>query len=282
MKFSVSSVLFASAAWTVQAMPTAIPSSMGGRARAVSADSRRQAHAKKLTEHMQLPYNAVRSIYQSQRRLARQESMAASDAQVPDATSLADIPMSEPLPPTSMAIMTSDPAVITSGAEIPTSEPLPSVTTDVIISEPTEITSVADIPTTEPLLPPTTTDEITSEAITIPQTFLVKVRQQTQVATPIETFPATPAPVLLTDIPTAAETLVEFPTLNLPTDVPTAVETLVETPTPVIPTDIPTAVETSVESPTAVLPTAVPTAVETLIARSPSTDTSSPPTTTSP
>lgn len=227
MKFSISSILLASAAWTVQAIPTAIPSSLGGRARGVSTGSGRQAQTKRLTEHTQLPYNAVRSIYQSQHKLARQEGTATSDTQIPDATSVADTPVSEPLPLTSVIVVTSDPAVITSVTNIPTSEPLLPITTNVIISEPTEITSVVGIPTTEPLLPPTTTDEITSEAITLPETFLIKVRQQTQVATPIETFPATPTPVLPTDIPTAVETFVVSPTAVLPTEVPTAVETLI-------------------------------------------------------
>ncbi|KAG6367507.1 hypothetical protein INS49_001697 [Diaporthe citri] len=264
MKYSAASMLIITTAWTVQAIPTAVPS-MGGRARG-------------------LPYNAVRSIH-SQRR--RQESTAAGGTAIPDVTSVLDIPTSDPvLPPTSVGIVTSDPAVITSvgifprqdlpptttdvvtseptaiasDADTPTSEPLPPTTTDVITSEPTAITSDAGVPTSEPL-PPTTTDVITSEPVTVPQTFRVKVRQGTvtvipsQVATPIETVPEV-------DSPTAnPETPIEtFPVVDSPTANP-------ETPIETFPV---------VDSPTA----NPATPVETFIARSPYTNTATPPTTT--
>lgn len=283
MKYSAAAVLLITVAWTVQALPTAVPS-MGGRARGVSIKINHQFVTHKLTESTQLSYNAVRSIH-SQRR--RQETTAAGDTVVPVVTSVQDIPTSDAvLPPTSVGIVTSDPAVvtsvtisqiqdlpatttdaitseptaITSGVDIPTSEPLPPTTTDVITSEPTAITSLPDVPTSEPL-PPTTTDVITSEPLTVPQTFRVKVRQETvtvvptQVATPIETFPVVDSPTA--DPATPIET---FPVVNPPTANPvTPVETF-----PVV--DPPTA---NPETP-----------VETFVARSPYTDTASPLTTT--
>lgn len=274
MKFFATSVLVITAVWTVQAVPTAIPS-IGGRARGVSTGINHQFFTLRLTGHIQLPYNAVRSI-QSQRR--RQETTAAIDTAVPIVTSVLDISTSDQvLPPTSVEIATSEPTAITSDAGIPTSEPIPPTTADVITSEPTAITSVPDIPTSEPLSP-TTTDVITSEPVTLLQTFRVKVRQgtvtdvPTQVATPIETSP-------VVDSPTAnPETPIEtFPVGDSPTANP---ETPIET-SPVV--DSPTAnPETPIETfPVVDSPTADPaTPIETFVARSPYTNTATPPTTT--
>lgn len=284
MKYLTASILLIATAWTVQAIPTAIPS-MGGRARGVSMSINHHFLTDRLTGHIQLPYNAVRSIH-SQRR--RQETTAAGDTAIPDVTSVldvptsdpvllttsvgivtseptaitsdADIPTSEPLPPTTIDVITSEPTAITSDAGIPTSEPLPPTTTDVITSEPTAITSIPDVPTSEPL-PPTTTDVITSEPVTVLQTFRVKARQgtvtviPTQVATPIETLPKV-------DSPTAnPETPIEtFPVVDSPTANP-------ETPIETFPV---------VDSPTA----DPATPIETFIARSPHTNTATPPTTT--
>lgn len=303
MKYSAASVLLITAAWTVQAIPTAVPS-VGGRARGVSISINHQflSHTSRLTVNIQLRYNAVRSIH-SQRR--RQETTAAGETVVPVVTSVLDISTSDPvLPPTTVDIVTSDPSVITSvgvsqgqdlpatitdattsestaitsDADIPTSEPLSPTATDVITSEPTFITSVPDVPTSEPL-PPTTTDVITSEPVTVPQTFRVKVRQgtvtvaPTQVDTPIETFPAVDSPTANPETPIETFPVVDSPTANPETPIETF---------PVV--DSPTAnPETPVETfPVVDSPTANPdTPIETFVARSPYTDTASPPTTTS-
>lgn len=257
MKYFSASILLVTATWTVQAIPTAIPS-MEGRARGVSISINYQCFTLRLTGHIQLPYNAVRSIHSQGRR---QETTAAIDTTVPIVTSVLDTSTSdEALPPTSVGIVTSEPTAITSDAGVPTSEPLPPTTTDVITSEPTAITSVPDIPTSEPL-PPTTTVFVTSEPVTVPQTFRVKVRQgtvtdvPTQVATPVETFP-------VDDSPTAnPETPIEtFPVVDSPTANP-------ETPIETFPV---------VDSPTA----DPATPIETFVARSPYTNTATPPTTT--
>lgn len=284
MKYSTASVLLITAAWTVQAIPTAVPS-VGGRARGVSIRIDHQFLPHRLTGDIQLRYNAVRSI-DSQRR--RQETTAAGDTVVPVVTSVLDIPTSDPvLPPTTVDIVTSDPSVITSvgisqgqdlpatitgattseptaitsDADIPTSEPLSPTATDVVTSEPTFITSIPDVPTSEPL-PPTTTDVITSEPVTAPQTFRVKVRQgtvtvaPTQVDAPIETFPAVGSPTANPETPIEIFPVVDSPTANP------------ETPVETFPV---------VDSPTA----NPDTPIETFVARSPYTDTASPPTTTS-
>lgn len=181
MKHSVVSILLITAAWTVQAMPTAVPS-MGGRARGVSIRTSQYFLDYILTRHIQLPYNAVRSIH-SQRR--RQETTAAAGTAVTDVTSVLDMPTSDPVPsPTTVAVVTSEPTAITSDADIPTSEPLSPTTTEAITSDPAEITSVPDAPTTEPL-PPTTADVITSEPVTV---------LPTQAATPVETIPVVDSP----------------------------------------------------------------------------------------
>lgn len=185
MKYSVASILLIASAWTAQAMPTAVPS-MGGRARGVSIRISQYLPSYILTRHIQLPYNAVRSIH-SQRR--RQETTAAAGTAVPDVTSVLDLPTSDPmLSSTTVAVVTSEPTAITSDADIPTSEPLPPTTTDAITSDPTEITSVPDAPTTEPL-PPTTADVITSEPVTV---------LPTQVATPVDSPTAEPSTLVET------------------------------------------------------------------------------------
>lgn len=257
MKSFAPSILLIAAVWTVQAVPTAIPS-IGGRARGVSTIINHQFFTLRLTEHIQLPYNAVRSM-QSQRR--RQETTAAIDTAVPIVTSVLDISTSDQvLPPTSVGMVTSEPTAITSDAGIPNSEPLPPTTTDVITSEPTAITSVPDIPTSEPL-PPTTTDVVTSEPVTVPQTFRVKVRQgtvtdvPTQVATPIETSPVVDSPTANPEPPIETSPVVDSPTANP------------ETPIETFPV---------VDSPTA----DPATPIETFVARSPYTNTATPPTTT--
>lgn len=257
MKYFPASILLIAATWTVQAIPTAIPS-MGGRARGVSISVKYQFFTFRLTGNIQLPYNAVRSIH-SQRR--RQETTAAIDTTVPIVTSVLDTSTSdEALPPTSVGIVTSEPTVITSDAGIPTSEPLPRTTTDVITSEPTAITSVPDIPTSEPL-PPTTTDVVTSESVIVPQTFRVKVRQgtvtdvPTQVTTPIETFPVVDSPTANPKTPIETSPVIDSPTANP------------ETPIEIFPI--------------AYSPTADPaTPIETFVARSPYANTATPPTTT--
>lgn len=181
MKYCVASIMLITAAWTVQAMPTAVPT-MGGRAMGVSIRIIQYFLNYILTRHIQLPYNAVRSVH-SQRR--RQETTAAAGTAVPDVTSVLDIPISDPVPsPTTVAVVTSEPTAITSDADISTSEPLPPTTTEAITSDPIEITSVPDTPTTEPL-PPTTADVITSEPVTV---------LPTQVATPVETIPVVDSP----------------------------------------------------------------------------------------
>ncbi|KAI7774583.1 hypothetical protein LA080_008222 [Diaporthe eres] len=204
MKYSTASILLIATALTVQAIPTAIPST-GGRARG-------------------LPYNAVRNIH-SQRR--RQETTAAGDTAIPDVTSVLDIPTSDPvLPPTSVGIVTSEPTAITSDADIPTSEPLPPTTIDVITSEPAAITSIPDAPTSEPL-PPTTTDVVTSEPVTVLQTFRVKARQgtvtviPTQAATPIETLPEVDSPTANPETPIETFPVVDSPTADLATPIET-------------------------------------------------------------
>ncbi|KAI3392771.1 hypothetical protein diail_5207 [Diaporthe ilicicola] len=110
-----------------------------------------------------LPHNVVRSAH-GQSKQARQESPAA-------VTSVPDITTSNPLPPTTSNVITSDPVVITSVPDITTTDPLPPTTSNVIITA--EPTTVAG-----------------------PQSFRREVRQgvvtvlRPAVATPIEFFSA--------------------------------------------------------------------------------------------
>lgn len=265
MKYSTASILLIATALTVHAVPTAIPS-MGGRARGVSISINHHFLTHRLTGHIQLPYNAVRSIH-SQRR--RQETTAAGDTAIPDVTSVLDIPTSDPvLPPTSVGIITSEPTAITSDADIPTSEPLPPTTIDVITSQPTAITSDAGVPTSEPL-PPTTTDVITSEPTAITSTPDVPTSE--------------PLPPTTTDVITEPVTVLQTFRVKARQGTVTVIPTQVATPIETLPeVDSPTAnPETPIETfPVVDSPTADPaTPIETFIARSPYTNTATPPTT---